>query len=159
MTCDSPLYPDPTVCASRKPHTKALSTSSFVFCGPSLRFHCLLQETEVYSKLYYSKCINPTVGERMKSVGPDVAVISIGKDVTEMLWDAEDAEVKALIATKVAESQEHSIEKENDQDNVYIPNQVCRLVLSNPPCCSDCNPVLSTSYLTILMMFCILFVS
>jgi hypothetical protein len=62
----------------------------------------------------------------MKSAGPDVAAISIVKDVTKMLWDAEDAEGKALVAAKVAESQERSIEKENDKDDVRTPKQYQR---------------------------------
>jgi CRISPR/Cas system-associated protein endoribonuclease Cas2 len=113
----------------KKPRTKTASksNSSSVFGGSSLKSHRRLQETEVYSKLFYNDRIEDVVRERLKTAGPDVSAISVTKSVTKELFEGEDEETRAMVAAKVAEARDLPIEN-NIDDLERTPKQYQRLV-------------------------------
>jgi hypothetical protein len=94
---------------TKKPRKTASSASLSVFSGPK-KLRQRLQEAEVYSKLYYDSHIEPAVHEAIKNSEPGTSSLSIVKQVTRKLWDAEDAETKQAVAEKVARAQEVAIE-------------------------------------------------
>lgn len=62
-----------------------------------------LQETEVYSKLYYKDRILPAVQDRLKTAGEQNGpLIKLIKEVTRELFADEDAETKAIVAKEWA---------------------------------------------------------
>jgi phage tail tube protein FII len=80
--------------------------------GGSARLRRRLQETEVYSKLYYDARVASVVREQLKSSGPTVKAISVVKRVTREMWDNEDEETKRVVAEAVAKAQEVPIEED-----------------------------------------------
>ena len=110
-------------CVVIKKPRKAGSSGSSIFAGPNLRLRWWLQETEVYSKLFYDERIEPVVRDRLNNMGPQDKAISIVKSVTKELWDAEDMETKAAVAAKVAKAQDVAIENEPDNDSVRTPRE------------------------------------
>ena len=67
--------------------------------------HRRLQETEIYSRLYYKDRIAPIVNERRKALGADVKSILVVKGVTKELWDNEELDVKEVVAKERAKAQ------------------------------------------------------
>lgn len=74
-----------------------------------------LQETEMYSKLYYESRVEPAVREHLKTSDSDVAGLSIIRKVTKQVWEGENAETKAEVAAKVAKAQEVAIEPDESR--------------------------------------------
>jgi hypothetical protein len=73
--------------------------------------HRQLQETEVYSKLYYKSRIKPVVREHLSIAGSVDHAINIVKSTTKNLWIAEDEEIKRAVAAEIARAR-----------NVVIPS-------------------------------------
>lgn len=108
----------PTSRTSRK---KSNATALSAFGAPSKARRCL-QETEVYSKLYYNDRILPAVQRRLKTIkdhkGP---IINVVKEVTKELWAVEEAEIRENVAAKMAE--QVLDEGDNEGDMPRTPQQ------------------------------------
>ena len=102
------------VTTSRTPRKKANATSLSIF-GVSSKSRRRLQDTEIYSKLYYKDRILPVVRQRLASMedhkGP---IIQIIREVTKDLWSEENAEIRAEVAAKM---EEKLCEGKNDNED------------------------------------------
>jgi hypothetical protein len=83
-----------------------------------------LQETEVYSKLYYKDRISAGVAERIKTLGqgrpPTIKVI---REVTKELYEGEEDEIKMAVATRMAAAQVEAAEVGAAEEPPRTPQQ------------------------------------
>jgi hypothetical protein len=107
---------------SRNSRKKSNTSSLSIFGVPSSKSRRRLQDTEIYSKLYYKDRILPVVRERLESIkdhkGP---IIQIIREVTKDLWSNENPDIRAEVATKM---EEQVLEQENgEEDAQRTPQQ------------------------------------
>ena len=78
----------------------------------------------MYSKLYYSDRILPAVKERVETGSENrrnnIAVI---REVTKKMYEEEDEEIKAIVATKVATAQAEPSDEGIGEDSPRTPQQ------------------------------------
>ena len=106
---------------SKNPRKKSNTSSLSIFGVPS-KSRRRLQDTEIYSRLYYNDRILPVVCERLKSIkdhkGP---IIQIIREVTKDLWSNENPDIRVEVATKM---EEQVLEQENgEEDAQRTPQQ------------------------------------
>lgn len=107
---------------TKKSRKQTLSASSSIFGGPT-KVRWRLQETEVYSKLYYKSHIEPAIHNHLKNSAPGTKAISIVKEVTKALWKDEDEETKAEVAKVVANALDMPIEPEEGDSSEWTAQQ------------------------------------